>query len=324
MHAVFARTLFALFLIIGGTAGAEVLESPPFQIQYASGDRALAERSERVLQDALDGLRTKLPPGDDVIVIVICHTVGEFAGYAGPYAPGRVTGIAHSAKGLIAVKAPYLAVRGASEYEPTLRHELVHVLLSRNGLTLHMPRWLNEGLAMTLGREHGWSSSFRVAQMYLEGQILTPRQLHVAFASSGTELEFGDAYAQSLSLTRYIRKRLGDEAFWELVGSLDEQTFSDGLRENGIDGIQALWADWQRSLWKLAIVFSVASGFSLFQGAAFLTVWSYIRRRRKGEAKMREWDREEAIENGESIEDEYVEAEPYEWESYHDDDEELR
>ncbi len=324
MRAMFACAWCALVLLLGPPAAADVLDSPPFQIQYTSDDRALAERSEAVLQDALDGLREKLPPGDDVIVVVICSTIAEFAGYAGSFAPGRVTGVAHSARGLIAVKAPYLAVQGASEYEPTLRHELVHVLLARNDLTVNMPRWLNEGLAMTMGREHGWSSSFRVAQMYLEGQILTPRQLHVAFASSGAELEFGDAYAQSLSLTRYVRKRLGDDAFWALVTSLDERTFSDGLREHDIDGIQALWAEWQRSLWLLAIIFSLLSGFSLFQGAALLTIWSYIRRRRKGEQKMREWDRADALEGDQSIESEYVEDEPYEWESYYNDDEELR
>lgn len=314
------RVLILAALLLGTTATAEVLESPPFQIQHVAGDRALAELSERVLQDALDGLRAKLPPGEETITVVICHSYDEFAKYAGPYMPGKVTGVAHSARGLIAVKAPNLAVRGAAEYEPTLRHELVHVLLARNDLTVNLPRWLNEGLSMTLGREHGWSASFRVAQMYLEGQILTPRQLHVAFASAGAEQEFGDAYAQSLSMTRYLRKRLGDEAFWELITSLDDQTFSDGLRAQGIDGIQELWSGWQRSLWMLAIVFSVVSGFSLFQGAALLTVWSYFRRQRKGEAKMREWDREEAIENGTLEEDEYVEDEPYEWESYRDDD----
>lgn len=320
MRFVLVRGLILAALLLGEPAVADVLESPPFQIQYVADDRELAEQSERVLQDGLDGLRAKLPPGDETITVIICHTVDEFAGYAGSFAPGRITGVAQSAKGLIAVKAPYLAVRGAAEYEPTLRHELVHVLLARNDLTVNLPRWLNEGLSMTLGREHGWSSSFRVAQMYLEGQILTPRQMHVAFASSGAEQEFGDAYAQSMSLTRYLRKRLGDEAFWSLVTSLDEQTFSSALRDHGIDGIQELWADWQRSLWMLAIVFSVVSGFSLFQGAALLTIWSYFRRRRKGEAKMREWDREEAIENGTLEEDEYVEDEPYEWESYNDDD----
>jgi len=309
-----------LLLALTSFAIAAELDSPPFRIQYHESDAALAERSAVVLQDALAELRVKLPPGDEPIVVIICHTIPEFAGYAGPYMPGKVTGVAQSALGIIAVKAPYLAVQGAAEYEPTLRHELVHVLLERNGLTLYMPRWLNEGLSMSLGREHGWNASIRVAQMYLEGQILSPRQMHVAFSTSGAELEFGDAYAQSLSLTRYLRKRLGDDAFWALISTLDEQTFSDGLREHGIDGIQALWADWQRSLWLLAVIFSVVSGFSLFQGAALLTVWSYIRRKRRGESRMREWDREEALEQGAYDDDEYVEEGPYKWESYYDDD----
>jgi len=317
------RALFAFLLFFGGTAWADVLDSPPFRIEFVKSDSALAERSAVVLQDALKGLQSKLPPGDEVITVIICHTIEEFTGYAGAFAPGRISGVAQSSRSLIAMKAPYLAVQGASEYEPTLRHELVHILLARNNLTVNMPRWLNEGLAMSLGREHGWNASFRVAQMYLEGQILTPRQLHVAFASSGSELEFGDAYAQSLSITRYLRKRLGEDAFWSLVTSLDDQTFSDALRDHEIDGIQVLWAEWQRSLWVLTIIFSVVSGFSIFQGAAFLTIWSYIRRRRMGKAKMNEWDREDGLDDSDP-KDEYVEDEPYEWESYHDDDEELR
>jgi hypothetical protein len=114
---------------------------------------------------------------------------------------------------------------------------------------------------------------------------------------------------------------LGDDAFWEVITSLDEQTFSDSLRDHDIDGIQALWAEWQRSLWVLAIVFSLVSGFTLFQVAAVLTVWSYIRRKRRGEARMQQWDEEDA----ELIEeDEWVESGPYEWESYYDDDDEFR
>jgi len=52
----------------------------------------------------------------------------------------------------VAVRAPYL-VEGPASFAGTLRHELLHVLLARNVNLDHLPRWLNEGIAMRYARE---------------------------------------------------------------------------------------------------------------------------------------------------------------------------
>ena len=51
--------------------------------------------------------------------------------YAGPYAKPNVAGIALPGQGIIAVKAPRLMPQGF-DFNGTIRHELIHVLLARN------------------------------------------------------------------------------------------------------------------------------------------------------------------------------------------------
>jgi hypothetical protein len=56
--------------------------------------------------------------------------------------------------------------------------------------------------------------------------------------------------------------------------------------------------DWVGSLWMVALVFSLVSGFTAFQLMAILTIVAYLRKRRKGQATLREWEDEEDGDTG--------------------------
>lgn len=259
---------------------------------YDDADEALARQAARVIQDALDELGPRLPAGDGPIIVAVCHTVAEFERYAGPYSRPNVTGIALPGQGVIAVKAPRLVPQG-SDFTGTLRHELIHVLLARNVPAGRLPRWLEEGIAMTFSREFRWGSKLRIGQMYAQGQIIPYRELDWAFLDPGRETEFGDAYAQALSMTRFLRERLGEDRFWELVHGLDTMTFPAALEHHADMDVTGLYSAWQRSLWEVAVVFSIVSGFSIFQVMALLTVIAYLRKRRQGRRTLRRWEEEE-------------------------------
>ncbi len=285
--------LFAVLVFATPPANALTLRHGAIVVEYDASEEALAHETLDILARSVDEFAPHLPIGTTPIRVIVCDTQQEFARSAPGYTMRAVLGIAYPEQGLIVLKAPELA-EGPKDYKGTVRHELVHVLLARNVDMAHVPRWLNEGIAMVLSGEHRYESTARIAQMYLSGNLIEYRNLELVFLSPGRELEFGDAYAQSLSMTRHLSRLLGDEGFWEFVRSLKTQSFGVALKDHlGMD-VNGYFEAWRRSLWKFALVFSLVSGFSVFQVMALLTFVAYLRKRRRGQRLMRVWEREEA------------------------------
>jgi hypothetical protein len=283
----------ALLLLGCAQAFPAVLEQAPFRIQYSEGHEQLAEEALTILEEALAEFSTHLDAGHTPIHVFLCATHREFAVHAGSLAMPSVSGIARSDKGLIAVRTPDPLARPV-RFAPTLRHELVHILLARTTDTANLPRWLNEGIAMTLAKEHRWNSSFSVAQQYMRGGLLSYRDLTRTFYDPSRELPFGDVYAQSLSMTRYLRKQITDEQFWRIIRDLKDMRFGQALQKEAGMSPGEFYDAWYRSLWKVALISSLVSGFSLFQAMALLTLVAFMRKRRRGQAVLRAWEEEEA------------------------------
>ncbi|HUW61370.1 MAG TPA: hypothetical protein VMZ06_10220 [Candidatus Bathyarchaeia archaeon] len=283
----------ALFLWAGGAAGApESLSRGLFEIQYAAGNEALAERTLDMLEDGLDKFSKRLPGGSEPIRIFLCANYTEFVRLAGDYGRVNVGGIARSEQGLIVLKPPELLPAG-QDYGGMVRHELLHVLLARNTEDAYVPRWFNEGVAMVISKELRWESGLRIARMYVRGRVIPYANLNFAFAPVGDEGVFDDAYAQALSLTRYLMDRAGEERFWALVSALKTTGFEDALpRYTGFTPA-TLYDGWRRSLWKIALLTSLLSGFSAFQLMAFLVIVAYLRKRHLGRKTLRRWEEEE-------------------------------
>lgn len=287
-----AAALAVFAVVVRSSADADIIESPPFRVAFPDEWRNLAHESLSILEESLHTYADRLPAGDAPILIFICGTHGEFARYAGSLSQLSVTGVALPDSGVIAVKTPDIA-GGGSDYTGTLRHELIHVLLARNSGSGNLPRWLNEGIAMMVSGEHRIGSSVHVGQMYVQGRLIPYKELFFVFLEPGKELEFGDAYAQALSMTRYLHDQLGEDVFWRVVYATRSGTFGEALRaEAGISPTE-FYDAWVRSLWRVALVFSLVSGFSVFQLMAILTIVAYLRKRRAGQRTLRAWEEEE-------------------------------
>lgn len=290
MKCIVPIALFCLALSL--PIPAAILSGDLVQIEYHEGDEAIAQRSLDILQQALAEFGKHLPHGSQPIRVVIAKTVPEFQKHARRFAAVNVSGVAHSEKSLIAVKAPYL-ISPDADYMGTLRHELVHILLHRNTAPDNLPRWLNEGIAMSLANEYRWASPLHVARMYMSNRIIEYRYLDYAFQAPGDEMEFNDAYAQALSMTRFMRDRLGDETFWAVVRGTREMSFGDSLRRYTGRSPRDLWETYRRSLWKVALIGVLVSG-SFFAPAAILVVIVYFKKQRRNRVVLDRWAAEEA------------------------------
>lgn len=287
--------IFVVVVLATGAASALTLEEAPFVIHFTEGGEELASRSLEILEKGLVSYSRRLPPGEEPIQLHICRTFAEFQRLAGSLGSLRVEGFARSRQGLMVVKAPHL-LSPTGNYAAILRHELLHVLLERNSGPDNLPRWFNEGLAMVLSREARWSNLFRVARMYTGGRIIPYGELPYVFQAPGNEVEFGDAYAQSLSMTKYLRERVGEETFWAIVGDLRTMSFGDSLRARTPLTPVGLYDEWRGALWKVAVLSYTVPGSFAFQLMALLAVLAYLRKRHQGRRLLKQWAEEEELE----------------------------
>ncbi|HIJ66399.1 MAG TPA: hypothetical protein HPP77_10665 [Candidatus Hydrogenedentes bacterium] len=289
------RAAIGLILVVlaaEATAFADTLSEGVFHIEYAERDAAVARESLGILEETAAELDERLPLGEDPVRVVIAATSQEFRQYTVHFNDVRVSGVAESAHGLIVMKSPRLLPPDA-DYVGILRHEFIHILLHRNVAVDNMPRWLNEGTAMIVSKERRLTNSLHVARMYVQGRLLTYAQLNQAMSGSGRAGVLSDAYAQSLSMTRFLIERLGEDGFWDLLHALDTMTFREALETKASWTPQQFIEAWQRSLWAIALASALMSGFTLFQVMAILAVIGYLRKRRQARKLLRRWDDEE-------------------------------
>lgn len=283
--------------LVAASAPAELLQEGLFRVEYPKGEERLAAATLKNIEDVITAWRERLDAGTKPIMVHICASPGEFASLAGFSPPSEVGGVAHSEDGIIVLRTPD-QLANPKYYEGVARHELVHVLLARNTDLAHLPRWLNEGIAMHISGEYRWNSTFHVARMYLAERLLSYDELMSQFDLSQRERPFGGLYAQSLSMTAYLYDRLGEDAFWEMIYALREHDFPEALADAAEMTPGELWGAWRRSLWKVAVIMTVVSGFGVFHVMALLVIVAYMRKRRRNRALLQRWDREEAEDEG--------------------------
>ncbi len=266
----------AVLILISAAAQSGVLAQKNIRVEYHADDLEVAQQSMEVLNQAVNEFSKRLPMGEAPIRVIIAHSYDEFLGYASRFSQLSVTGIAKPREGFIVVKGPRLQpITG--DYPGTLRHELVHILLYRNANPDAIPPWLNEGIAMSLANEHHWDSLFTMARLFMTGRLIDYRKLEFAFLAPGDEMEFGEAYAQGLSMTRFLRRWVGEENFWKIVFGTKEMSFADALQRFAGKSLTEFWDAYVHSLWFIALLASLASG-SFFAPVAVLLVIAYIRK----------------------------------------------
>lgn len=313
MQRFLPAALALLALLAAPIASSAYLEQGIFRIEFDPAGQDIAAASADLLENAVAEFHHVLPAGNDPIRVVIAHDAATFRRLAGRLAQSNISGFARPHESLMVVKAPRLR-RAGDDYAGTLRHELLHILLHRNINTAYLPVWLNEGICMSLANEYRWASMLQMARMFARGRIIPYRDLDLSFRAPGDELEFGDAYAQALSMTKFLRKRLGEEMFWEVVLATSDIPFGQAMREIAGWPIDEFWQAYRRSLWGVAVIGLVSSG-SVFTPAAFLLIIAFLRKRMQNNRTLKRWEREEAEEDDMIVSWDDIAEGPYDWES---------
>jgi hypothetical protein len=187
--------------------------------------------------------------------------------------------------------------------EDVLRHEVAHVLIGRASAQRPIPRWFNEGLAMSV--ERGW-------RLQDEGQLVY--QLAVGSRTSldgldrmfsGEQPEVTRAYVLSGALVHDLLQRHGAGIGAEILtrmndGASFEHAFTEAVGMTPADAEAEFWV--RQYTWA-AWLPTLTSTTTLWFMVTALALLAIVRRIMKNRAIEKKWVEEEVGESREERED---------------------
>ncbi|MEA3438307.1 MAG: peptidase MA family metallohydrolase [Thermodesulfobacteriota bacterium] len=193
-----------------------------------------------------------------------------------------IVAFAAPAENLIVIDCSRLHIR-PHRLDQILKHEMVHLLLHHNIRSVHLPRWLDEGVAQWLSEgvaellEAPQRSFFQEA--LLSGRYISLKDLKYSFPTDKKNLTL--AYEESRSFVDFISDKYGDDSIFEILEHLQkgneiQTAFTKSLNASP-EEIEDLWIMQQRrqTTWFIFLASHIYE--FLFFAGALLTVIGFIR-----------------------------------------------
>ena len=185
-------------------------------------------------------------------------------------------------KNLIVIDCSRLYIR-PHRLDHILKHEMIHLILHYHIKSVHLPRWLDEGVAQWLSEGVGelleapQRSFFEEA--LLSGKSIPLRNLKYSFPDDKNNLML--AYEESRSFVTFISERYGDKKVFEILqrmqkGNKIHTAFSASINASP-EEIENKWIRQQRrqNTWLIFLAGHIYE--ILFLAGALLTVIGFIR-----------------------------------------------
>ncbi len=216
------------------------------------------------------------------------------------FQPEHVVAVARPQFNEIVILRPLFFGGGGQEQRQVLVHEMAHLIIGTH-VQRELPAWLNEGLAMLAAGEDDFDKEWRVMTAGSFGSLLPLTQLEDRVAIGGGSSQ-QLAYAQSLSLTKFLIKR----HFPQVRGGADPAPMAQALAdpETGPALMERLWdphyryaleIQWrreQRTVWSMLT--TLTGGGVLWGLMALLFLAAYWRKKRMERHKREHFGEEEA------------------------------
>jgi hypothetical protein len=214
--------VFGLWLLPSGAAQADPGRAVGWALDSASQELFVGKVSLRYdpsLSEEAYELMEDLPEWWSDIEQSLAHDLDDsltihFVTHAGRVAqatgmPEWVKGVANPPRGEIAISlhAPDGSI---SDFENTLRHELVHVALYRAAGDRPLPRWFHEGVAESLTEEVSLARSESLAQAVFGRGVPQLERLDASFSADKRQVEV--AYAAARDFVTFLRYYDDDES----------------------------------------------------------------------------------------------------------------
>lgn len=207
--------------------------------------------------------------------------------------PDWVLGVAYHTLSRIVIKSPGAVRSGHYDLKKIFIHELTHILLGTtfDGVE-HIPRWLNEGLAMYESREWSFDRVSTITRAVLTDSLLPLSEITHTFPKKREEVEL--AYCQSFYLLSFMIDQYGRETFQRFVQYYSkERVLDDALIKVYGMNLNKLEKKWHRYLkMRFSWIPILTSTGTLWFLITLIFLLSYMRRRHKARLTLKQWDEE--------------------------------
>jgi len=228
--------------------------------------------------------------------IYVLNDISEFNRLIRGRIPDWGAAAAFPQRKLIAVKSPETFPIGKSLNE-LLPHEYSHLLLHKRTGFKHSPRWLDEGLAMYISFEWGWSDNLALSRAGTFGQFLSLKEIEKLnrFKSPRAQI----AYAQSYLAVEYLIREYGTNTLNILLDNIALGKSMDEAMNNSIGGsykeFEKEYRDYLSERYNLTSLFMDTSYFWI--AMAVIVVAAGFVRYKKRRQYYRKWEAEEKLES---------------------------
>jgi hypothetical protein len=200
----------------------ETLPSPDerLAIHWYRGDRSHAQRALDAARFGLNTARQLLPTADLARADVFLYaSLAEARPALESLNRLWADGYANAAASVILVVVDPEADSAPAELARVIPHELMHLVVHQaaGSASDRIPSWLNEGLAQMNEPAPNADGPRLIQDADRQGRLISLEQLCAPFPSDAGAAEL--AYAQSASLTRYVRTQYGQRRLGELINA---------------------------------------------------------------------------------------------------------
>ena len=292
-----APVLFFASILVSQAFALQKQETQYFRFQSddATIVSKLAREADSIAEEIIDDLGLPLQKPVDVI---IASGVEQFHRIQpeGSHVPSWAVGVAYPSMNLIILLSPKEHQRGRIDLTKTFRHELMHSMLGQafKGKE-HVPRWLDEGLAMIAAQE--WSVS-RLSTMTFAvlGRSLIPMdEITTSFPWDPKQAEI--AYCESFYFISFLKGKFGSDAFKQFLREyIRHKNFQQAIRSAYTvrwQEMEKLWIDYLRL--RFSWIPLITSSTTLWFLATLIFLLGYLRKKRMNRLKLAEWKKEEEL-----------------------------
>ena len=205
-----------------------------------------------------------------------------------------IVGVAYSRLSLIILKSPRDVNSLAANLLKTFIHELTHVILGSafNGEE-HVPRWLNEGIALYKSREWSFNRVSTMTRAVLSDSMIPLSELTHSFPENPRHLQL--AYAQSFYLVSFLITRFGRQSFHTFIRLYGQKKdLEETLFQVYSLSVEELENEWKRFLkMRFSWIPIITSSTTLWFIITIIFVYGYINKKRKMKVTLKQWEEDQ-------------------------------
>jgi len=293
------RALVALLLIVCAASASaeeerwESLQAGGTTVLFSVIDDRSAARVGEIIEarehEVLDEMQLEeLGP----LRVLIAQSDRAFAELTQGGVPDWGVGCAIASQNLIVLKSPRIVVYPL-QMEKVVVHELAHIATARALGPVRVPRWFDEGVAMTVAGQWRLTQSRAMASAVLFNGLIPLGDLEGRFPEGAQEARL--AYAESFRAVELLRRTTEHERVGGLVNAVRASGGFDAalLEQTGMTRAAFYVAAEAFFRERFGVGLLLTGWNPLLLAAAVLVVLAVVIRVRARRRKLKEWEKEE-------------------------------